>query len=151
MQHWNVGNTYRKLLATVLCLLERKGLWDINWQRVLITLGLKGHVGLQTEGGCIGSGPLDLMHQVLSAKCKCQCICIVCLWVLVETKQQWCSFMIAHSVPAGSAASTRPRVALNRSLFHFLTSVCVCVYECVCVFMYICVSLGWAGVRWVLC
>lgn len=57
----------------------------------------------------------------------------------METKQQWCSFMIAHCVPAGSAASTRPRVALNRSLFHFLTSVCV--------FMYICVFLGWAGAR----
>lgn len=65
----------------------------------------------------------------------------------METKQQSvvldfsCAFMIAHCVPAGSAAaaSTRPRVALNRSLFHFLTRVCVCV------FMYICVFLGWVG------
>lgn len=51
------------------------------------------------------------------------------------------SFMIPHCVPAGyaaAAASTRPGVTVNRSLFHFLT----CVY----VFMYICVFLGWVGV-----
>lgn len=75
------------------------------------------------------------------------CVCFYSeKWALVETKQQpvvsgfSCSFMIAHCVPAGSAAaaSTRPRVALNRSLFHFLTCVCVCLYS-------ICVYFGLGG------
>lgn len=46
---------------------------------------------------------------------------------------------LAHRVPAGSAAaaSTRPRVVLNISLFHFLT--CVCVRLCT----YVCFWVGW--------
>lgn len=74
------------------------------------------------------------------------CVCFYSeKWALVETKQQpvvsgfSCPFMIAHCVPAGSAAaaSTRPRVALNRSLFHFLTCVCVFI-QYMCVFW-----IGW--------